>query len=146
MTNPLRTSRKAYPSDLTDAEWNLIAEMIPTPIWIANLQEPLYHPREIMNGIRYRTRTGCAWRQLPHDLPPYDSVYYWYRRWLAEGVLETIHERLRCMVRITAGRNAEPTAAILDSQSVKSTDVGGPKGYDAGKKKSTGESGTCWLT
>ena len=108
--------------------------MIPPPIWIANLQEPIYHPREIMNAIRYRTRSACAWRLLPHDPPPYDSVFYWYRRWMAEGTLEAIHDRLRCMVRVAAGRKAEPTAAILDRQSVKTTDVGGPKGYDAGKK------------
>ena len=129
-----RPSRQSYPSDLTDAEWEIIAEMLPPPIWIPNLQEPKYHPRELMNAIRYRIRTGCSWRQLPHDFPPLSSVYQWYQRWTNDGVLDDIHDQLRRMVRLKSGRKPEPTAAIIDSQSVKSTDVGGPTGFDAGKK------------
>jgi putative transposase len=134
MTNRLNVSRKAYPSDLNDDEWTPIEDMIPPPICIANLQEPLYHPREMMNAIRYRTRTGCSWRLLAHDFPPWTSVFQRFRIWSRVGVLDTIHDRLRSMVRVAAGRNEEPSAAILDSQNVKSTDVGGPKGYGAGKK------------
>ena len=127
-------SRRSYPSDLTDAEWALIAELIPMPTWLPNLQEPKHHPREFMNAIRYRTRTGTAWRLLPHDFPPWSTVFKCYQRWTRKGVLDAIHDTLRRAVRAAAGREPEPTAAILDSQSVKSTDVGGPRGFDAGKK------------
>ena len=129
-----RPSRPSYPSDLTDEEWDIIADLVPGPIWIPNLQEPKHHPREVLNAIRYRTRTGCSWRQLPHDFPPHDTIYGWYARWTREGVLDDIHDHLRRMARVKAGRKPEPTAAIVDSQSVKSTDVGGPTGFDAGKK------------
>ncbi|WP_136967721.1 transposase [Polyangium sorediatum] len=75
-----RPSRQGYPSDLADAEGYLIAELLPPPIWILHLQEPKFHPREIMNAVRYCTRTGCSQRQLPHDFPPL-SIYQWCRRW-----------------------------------------------------------------
>jgi len=88
-----------------------------------------------MDAIRYRTRTGTAWRLLPHDFPPWSTVFKCYQRWTREGVLDAIHDTLRRTVRRAAGREPEPTAAILDSQSVKSTDVGGPKGFDAGNKR-----------
>lgn len=129
-----RPPRPSYPSDLSDDEWSIVADMIPPPVWIANLQEPQHHPREFMNAIRYRTRTGTAWRLLPHDFPPWSTVFKCYQRWIRHGVLEAIHNELRRQVRIAAGRQPEPTAAIIDSQSVKCTDVGGPKGFDAGKK------------
>ena len=129
-----RRARRRYPSDLTDAEWGLIEALVPWPKWLSNLQEPMHHPREMMDAIRYRIRTGTSWRQLPHDFPPWSTVYKCYQRWTREGVLEAIHDKLRRDVRRAAKRNEEPTAAILDSQSIKSTDVGGPCGFDAGKK------------
>ena len=134
MAIPARPSRRSYPSDVTDAEWELVAPLIPAPIWLPNLQEPKHHPREFLDAIRYRTRTGTAWRLLPHDFPPWSTVFKTYQRWTREGVLDAIHNALRRAVRVAAGREPEPTAAILDSQSVKSTDVGGPTGFDAGKK------------
>jgi len=126
--------RRGYPSDVTDAEWVLIEDEIPPPVWFWPLQEPLHTPRELLNAVRYRTRTGVAWRSLPHDLPPWSTVFKWYQRWTEDGVLEAVHDKLRRMVRVAEGREPEPTAAILDSQSIKSTDVGGPCGFDAGKK------------
>lgn len=134
MAIPERPSRRSYPSDVTDAEWELVAPLIPAPIWLPNLQEPKHHPREFLDAIRYRTRTGTAWRLLPHDFPPWSTAFKTYQRWTREGVLDAIHNALRRAVRVAAGREPEPTAAILDSQSVKSTDVGGPTGFDAGKK------------
>lgn len=127
-------ARRIYPSDMTDEEWSLIEAQIPPPVWIANLQEPLHQPRELLNAIRYRTRTGVSWRSLPHDFPPWSTVFKHYQRWTSEGVIAAIHDELRRRVRVAEGRNVAPTAAILDSQSVKSTDVGGPCGFDAGKK------------
>jgi putative transposase len=126
--------RRQYPSDLSDAEWSLIEAYISPPLWFPPLQEPQYPARELLNAMRYRTRTGVAWRSLPHDLPQWSTVFKWYQRWTKDGTLERVHDHLRRLVRVDEGRTPEPTAAILDSQSVKSTDVGGPKGFDAGKK------------
>jgi putative transposase len=126
--------RRVYPTDMTDEEWAQIEALIPPPVWITNLQEPVHTSRELLNAIRYRTRTGTAWRLLPHDFPPWSTVFKRYQRWTADGVLESIHDELRRRVRVAEGRMTEPTAAILDSQSIKSTDVGGPCGFDAGKK------------
>src|SRR5690349_16042469 len=122
--------RRSYPTDLTDEEWALVEALIPPPIWIPNLQEPKHHTREFLNAIRYRTRTGVAWRSLPHDFPPWSTVFKCYQRWTRGGVLDMVHDTLRRSIRVAEGRDPEPTAAILDTQSVKSSDVGGPRGFD----------------
>ena len=126
--------RQPYPSDLTDAEWSLIKDDVRGPAWFPPLQEPRHTARELFNAIRYRTRTGVAWRSLPREFGPWSSVFKWYQKWTEDGTLEALHDKLRRMVRVAEGRAPEPTAAILDSQSIKSTDVGGPRGFDAGKK------------
>jgi transposase len=134
MSMPSRPNRQSYPSDLTDEEWAIVADMIPVPFWLPPLQEPLHHPREMLDAIRYRTRTGCSWRSLPHDFPPWRTVSKCMYRWIADGTIERIHDALVRQVRVEEGRRPEPTAGCIDSQSVKSSGNGGPGGFDGGKK------------
>jgi len=127
------TTRKPYPSDLSDAEWQRIEPLIPKPK--TNRGRKRKHPlREILNAIFYLLRAGCAWRMLPHDLPPWKTVYHYFRLWRKHGTWEGINAALRTELREADGRESEPSAAIVDTQSVKTTSVKGVRGYDAGKK------------
>jgi len=121
-----------YGSDLTDGEWAIIAPFMPPP---AKTGRPRRWPmREIVNAIFYVLRSGCAWRLLPKDFPPMTTVYGWFLRFRRQGVFATINHHLVMQDREQAGREASPTAAVIDSQSVKTTEAGGPRGYNAGKK------------
>ena len=127
------SDRKAYPSDLTDAEWSLLEPLIPAISPDAVRVE--HSRREIVNGILYVLRSGCPWRLLPHDLPAWGTVYSYFRIWRNEGVWDQVLQTLRKQVRCQQGRDEEPSAAVIDSQSIKTSAVRGPeKGYDAGKK------------
>jgi putative transposase len=133
-------ARQPYPTDLTDAQWARIALLIPAAL-------PGGRPRsvdlrEVLNAILYLTRSGCSWRLLPHDLPPWGTVHYYYRRWRLDGTWQQIHATLRTQVGKAGKRETSPSAAILDSQSVKTTEKGGPEALMP-PRKWPGGSGTC---
>jgi putative transposase len=125
--------RRAYPSDLTDEQWALLEPLIPRPSLDGRPAE--IERREIVNGILYVLRTGCVWRYLPHEFPAWGTVYYYFRRWEHEGIWEQVLQTLRMQMRRRQGRDPEPSAAIIDSQSIKTGPVrGAEKSYDPGKK------------
>lgn len=122
---------KTYPTDLTDDQWKVIAPLLPK---VQRRGRPPTERRRILNGLLYLVRAGCAWRLLPKEFGPWETVYGYFRRWRQQGLWELMHHILRTFVRREAGRRAQPTAAILDSQTVRSADHAGERGYDAGKK------------
>ena len=120
-------TRKPYPSDLSDAEWQLLHGFFPDrkPGQVGRPRERCY--RDIVNAILYLVRTGCQWRHLPHDFPPYTTVSDYYHAWRKNDLLERIEAHLRRTVRLAAGKEAVPSVVIIDSQSVKTTEKGGHK-------------------
>ncbi len=116
-------SRRAYPTDLSDSQWTLLKDVVPTP---KPGGRPPKHPRrEIVNAMFYVLRGGIAWRAMPHDLPPWQTVYDYFRQWRDDGTWERINTALRERVRVRRGRETQPSAGIIDSQSAKTTEKGG---------------------
>ena len=130
----MNTTRKSYPSDVTDAEWEFLLPYLSLMREDAPQRE--YPLRDLFNAIRYVVRTGCQWRFLPHDLPPWTAVYQQARRWMHAGVFEQVAHDLRAIVRFLNERNTEPTATIFDGRTLQSTPESGDRaGYDGAKKK-----------
>ncbi len=126
--------KRRYPSDVTGAQWALVESLLSAAR--AGGRRQGHSQRELVNAILYVVRTGCSWRQLPGDFPPWQTVYWYFKRWRDDGSLDRVHDALREQVRTSEGRRATPSAAIIDAQSVKGADTvpAASRGYDAGKK------------
>ncbi len=136
-------NRKPYPTDLSNEQWQLLASMIPPPNRVG--RKRAVNLREVCNALCYLNRAGCQWRMLPGEFPPWQTVYYYFRRWHDGEWFITLNDGLRCEARRCAGRETEPSAAIIDSQSVKTDEQAEARGFDAGKKIK-GRNDISWLT
>ena len=133
MNDNILLDARIYPSDMTDEEWALVEPLLPRRPMCGNY--PWTPKRDVINAIFYVNRSGCAWRMLPKEYPPWQTVYGYFARWKRIGTWQVIHDAFRRQVRLKANRKAEPSAAIVDSQSVKTTEKGGYMGMMRGRKR-----------
>ena len=125
-------SRRAYPTDLSDAQWAILAPLVPPPK--PGGRPPAHPRRELIDAMLYVLRGGIAWRSLPHEFPPWQTVYHYFRLWRDDGTWERINATLRERCRVRDGRQAQPSGAIVDSQSVRTTEKGGRAGTTGARR------------
>ena len=133
---------KRYPTDLTNREWAQVSRVIPAPK--PGGRPAKYDRREITNALLYITRAGCPWRMLPKDLPPWRIVYWYFMQWKKDGTFDRLMDLLRGDVRVAEGRDRQPSAAIIDTQSVRTTERGGPAATTRARRSAAASGTSPW--